>query len=137
MQNSIVIFTFLFLTGNTLFLVNLVQKLKIASLSWNLVWWLIWICRIQWYVHFVHFPLEMLFLDKSGLKIQNCQFEPKFHHKKTNLNMQNSVVLLFTLSIFDWEYPFWTNLVQKNKTVSLTWDLVPRLMGIWRNQWWC
>ena len=34
-------------------------------------------------------------------------------------------------------YPFWTNLVQKTKTVSLSWNLVPRLIQICSIQRWC
>ena len=36
----------------------------------------------------------------------------------TNSNMQNSMVM-FTFSAFDWKYPFWANLVQNVKIVSL------------------
>ena len=32
--------------------------------------------------------------------------------------MQNSMAM-FTFSVFDWKYPFWTNLVQKIKIVTL------------------
>ena len=45
--------------------------------------------------------------------------------------MQNSV-MLFTFLIFDREYPFWTNLVQKIKIVSLRWKLIPSLIRICR-----
>ena len=36
----------------------------------------------------------------------------------SNLNLHNSVVM-FTFSDFDCKYPFWINLVQKIKIVSL------------------
>ena len=39
----------LFSTGNTFFWINLVQKLKIISLSWNFVPRLIQICTIPWW----------------------------------------------------------------------------------------
>ena len=39
--------TVLFSTGNNFFCVNLVQKLKIVSLSWNLILTVIQICRIS------------------------------------------------------------------------------------------
>ena len=55
---------------------------------------------------------------------------------KTNSNMQNSVVL-FTFSYSDWKYSFSVNLVQKIKTVSLSWNSVPRLIRICRIQWCC
>ena len=50
--------------------------------------------------------------------------------------MQNSV-MLFTFFVFKWKYPFWANLVQKMKMISLSWNLVPRLIRICRIQWWC
>ena len=40
------------------------------------------------------------------------------------------VIILFAL---DWKYPFWTNLIQKIKLVSLSLNLVPRLIRICRN----
>ena len=39
-------------------------------------------------------------------------------------------------SIFDQKFPFWANLVKKIKIVSLSWNLVSRLIRICRNQWW-
>ena len=44
---------------------------------------------------------------------------------------------LFTFSILEWKHPFWANLVQKIKIVSLSWNLVPTLIRISRIQWWC
>ena len=41
----------------------------------------------------------------------------------TNSNMQNSM-MLFTFFVFEWKYPFWANLVQKVKIVSLRLNLV-------------
>ena len=35
-------------------------------------------------------------------------------------------------SVFDWKYLFWVNLVQKLKNVSLSWNLVLRLIQICR-----
>ena len=48
--------------------------------------------------------------------------------------MQNSLVM-FTFSAFDWNYPFWAYLVQKFKIFSLSWNLIARLIRIYRNQW--
>ena len=59
----------------------------------------------------------MPFLGKFGPKSQNYQFMLKFG-TYTNSNMQNSMVM-FTFSAFDWKYPFWANLVQNVKIVSL------------------
>ena len=43
---------------------------------------------------------------------------------------------MFSFSIINQKHPFWTNLVQKLKIVSFTLSLVPRLIPIWRIQWW-
>ena len=37
---------------------------------------------------------------------------------------------MFTFSVFDREYPFYTNLVRKVKIISLSWNLVPTLIRI-------
>ena len=49
MQNKMALFTFSVLDGKHPFRGNLVQKIKIFSLSWNLVPRLIQICRIKWH----------------------------------------------------------------------------------------
>ena len=61
-----------------LFLVNLVQKLKIIRLSWNFVLRLIQICRILLWCSLFLFSTGNTFLGKFGPKNQNCQFELKF-----------------------------------------------------------
>ena len=71
MQNSIVVFTFSVLHWKHPFWANLVHKIKIISLSWNLVPRLIWIYRIQWlYSLFLFFRLETPFLGKLFQKIK-------------------------------------------------------------------
>ena len=47
MQNSMVVFTFSVLDQKNPFLANLAQKIKIVSLSWNLIPRLIETCEIQ------------------------------------------------------------------------------------------
>ena len=64
-----------------------------------------------------------------------CQFKLKFC-TQTNSNMQNSMVM-FTFSVFDRKYPFWTNLISKFKIVSLEWNLICGLIRICWIQWWC
>ena len=55
------------------FSINLVQKIKIVSLSWNFLPRSTWICRSQWWcLRFLFWP-EILFLGKFGPKNQNCQ----------------------------------------------------------------
>ena len=71
MQNSIVVFTFSVLHWKHPFWANLVHKIKIINLSWNLVPRLIWIYRIQWlYSLFLFFRLETPFLGKLFQKIK-------------------------------------------------------------------
>ena len=50
--------------------------------------------------------------------------------------MQSSIVV-FAFAFLDVKHPFWANLVQKIKIVSLSWNLVPRLIWICRIKWWC
>ena len=47
--------------------------------------------------------------------------------------MQNSMMML-TFSVFHQKNPFRVNFVQK---ISLSWNLVSRLIRICRIQWWC
>ena len=117
MQSPMVVFTFCVLDWKHPFWANLVQKLNIVSLSWNLVSILIRICRIQFCLHCLYFRMETPFLGRFGPKNQNCQFKLKFG-TYTNSNMQNSAV-------------------QKIKIVRLSWNLVPRLIWTCRTQWWC
>ena len=66
---------------------------------------------------FFRFPSEIFFLGKLGNNIQSCQFRLKFG-TKTNLNMQNSVVVP-TSAVLDWKYPFCANLIQKLLQLSV------------------
>ena len=92
------------------------------------------ICRIQWCYSLFYFWVEILFLGKFGPKNQNSRFKLKFG-SYSNSNMQNSMVM-FILSVFEWKYPFWANLVQKVKILTLSWNLVPTLIRTCRIQWW-
>ena len=59
----------------------------------------------------------MPFLGKFDPKSQNCQFKLK-SGSYTNANMQNSMVV-FTFFVLNRKHPFWANLVQNVKIVSL------------------
>ena len=48
----------------------------------------------------------------------------------------NSCIPRNACSVFYWKYPFWVNLVQKLKIVSLNWNFVLRLIQICRIPWW-
>ena len=55
MQNSMVMFTFSFLDRKYHFLINLVHKFEIVSLSWNSVPRLCCICKIRWWYSILPF----------------------------------------------------------------------------------
>ena len=85
-----------------LFWVNLAQKLKIISLSWNSVPRLIQICRIPWWCSF------FFVFDWKHLSWQNWFKKSKLSvwaeiSRKTNFNKQNSM-MIFTFWVFDWKY---------------------------------
>ena len=86
-------------------------------------------------VRFFYFRPEVPFWGKYGLKNQNCEFKLKFG-TWTNWNMQNSM-MMFTFSVSEQIHPFWANVVQKTKVVSLSWNVVARLNGICRIRQWC
>ena len=78
MQNSIVVLNFFVYGQKCSFWANLVQKVKIISLSWNSVPTLFRICRIQWRCSLFSFSVRNAILGKFGPKFQNCQFKTKF-----------------------------------------------------------
>ena len=79
------------------FWTNSVLKIKIVSLSWNLVTRLFEYVEFSSDVHFFCFRLEIPFLGKVGQKTQNWQFKLKFF-TWNNSNLQNLKVK-FTFSI--------------------------------------
>ena len=85
------------------------------------------------YVHFFCCWPETSFLGKFGPKNQNYQFNLNFG-TLTNSNMENSIVV-FTFSVLDWKL-FLGNFGPKIKIVSLSWNLIPRLIWTCRIQWW-
>ena len=127
------LFTFFFFQWKYHFWANLVQKIEILTLSWNLVPTIIRTWRIQWWCSFFLFLIRTTLLDKFGPKNQNYHFKLKFG-TYTNSSMQNSMVM-FIYFVFDWKYPFLANLVQKVKIISWSWNLVPGLIRIYRIQW--
>ena len=74
----------------------------------------------------------------TNLVQKNLNFQLKLKFGiKNNSNMQNSMVM-FTFSVFFYrKCPLWANLVQNIKIVSSNWNLAPRLIQVWRIQWWC
>ena len=100
MHNSMVVFTFSVLEWEYHFWENLVQKVKIVSLSWNLLLILIQIC-IEFNSEFTFsvFNQKYFFWTNLVQKNQNCQFKLKFG-TYTNSNMHNSMLVL-TFSVLD------------------------------------
>ena len=94
---------------------NLVQKINIVSLRWNLIPRIIWICWIQWCCSLFSFLTGNTLLGQIWSKLS-----------------------IFTAFMFPIRNAlFWVNLVQKIKIISLSWNLVPILIRICRVQWWC
>ena len=123
------VFTFSALGQKTPFWANLFNKIKIFSLSENLVPRLIWICGIWWW---------------CSLSVFDWKYLRQIWSKKSKLSVWaeiSHIRLIWICRIscvhFLWfwpENPFSVNLV---KIVSLSWNLVPRLIWICRCQWWC
>ena len=111
-----------------LFWVNLVQKLKIISLSWNFVPRLIQICRIPWWCSLFLFSTGNTFLGKFGPKNQNCQFELKFH---TRLIWICRIMQKMSCSLFNFipKKPFLSKSGQKDQNCQFKLKI-----WIWRIQ---
>ena len=69
-------------------------KIRIVSLRRNLVGRLIRICKFSGDAQFFRFRPEIPFFGKFGPKNQTYQFKIG---TKTNLNMQNSMVMFFSV----------------------------------------
>ena len=108
-----------FFDWNYLFWVNLVQKLKIISLSWNFVPRLIQICRVPWWCSLFLFATGNTFLDKFDSKNQNCQFELKCRTRLSEYAELCRKYVVFTSSILDQKNPFWAYLVKKRSKLSV------------------
>ena len=116
MHNSIMLFSFLFLSGNTLFgqILSKKSKLSVESEIWQLDYFEY--AEFSDAAHFFCFSVEIPFLAKFGPQNQNSRFKLKFG-TYTNSNMQNSMVM-FIYFVFDDKQPFWANLVQNIKIIS-------------------
>ena len=123
MQNSIMLFTFSVLGSEYRFCASFVQKIKIVSLSWNLVLRLIQIWRIQWWYSFFPLLTGIVFgnlLQKINIVCWSYDLEPR-------LILICRIRWWFSFLFFvDQKYPFLVNLVQKFKIVSLSWNVVPK-----------
>ena len=76
----------------------------------------------------------------SEVSVTATWFEPtttEFVNEHSTIWVVGWNHVAFTFSVFDRKYHFWVNLVQKIKIINLSWNLVLRLIRIWRIQWWC
>ena len=83
--------------------------------------------------NFFCFWSEILFLGKFGPK--KSQFVSLSENLVPNLNLENLMVM-FTLSFFEWKYPFFGNLFQKIEIIYWSLNLERRLIWICTIQWW-
>ena len=113
------------------------QKIKIVSLSGNLVPRLIWICGIKWWSSLFQFLTGNTFLGKFGPKNQTCQFELKFGTRLIWICRIMQKICGVHFFCFGREKPFLGKSYKKIKIVSLSWFLVPRLIWICGIHWWC
>ena len=112
---------------------NLVHKIIIACLKWNLEPRLTRVCRIRWWCSSF---LSLTLLGKLGTKNQNRLCKIKVG-TQANSYMLNSI-LAFIWPALNVKYPFfWVYLVQKTKIVCLRWNLVSRIIRICWIRWWC
>ena len=77
MQNLMVNFIFFVFEWKYLFWANLVQKIKILTLSWNLVPTIIRTCRIQWWCSFFSFLIRDTLLGQIWSKKSKLSVEAK------------------------------------------------------------
>ena len=126
---------FLVFEWKYLFWANLVLKIEIAISSWNLVPTLIRISRLQWCCSFFLYLIGNTLFGQIWSKKSKLSVEAEIWYL-LNSSMQNSMVM-FILSVFDWKYPFWVNLVKKIKIISWSGNLVARLIWICRIKWCC
>ena len=136
MQNSNVMFTFSVFDQKYCFWVNLLQKVRIVSLSRNLTPMLIWICKIQWWCSFFQFSTKNYF--SGGNLVQ------KIKTVSLSRNLVSTLIRICATQRWCWRFLFSTKnvlfgkiLFWKTKIVSLSWNLVLRLILVWRIQCWC
>ena len=126
MYNSVVVFIFSPLDGKSLLWANLVEKIKVVSLSRNLVPRLIRTCTIQWQCSLFLFQTGTTLFGQIGPKTQNCQLKLRFG-TYTSSNMQNAMVVFIFFLFFCFIFLFFlcfffcfTNLVQKIRIARLS-----------------
>ena len=118
------------------FLNKVSPKIKILSLSWNLVARLIRICRIQ--CAMVIFTFSVLHRKYPFW----ANLVPKFKIVSLSWNLPRLIRICRIhrrcsfFSVLNRKYPFRANFLHKVNIVSLSWNLVPKLIRICKIQWW-
>ena len=130
MQNYLcrkyVVFTFSVLDQKNPLWVNLVKKIKIVSLIWNLVPRLIWISGIQWWCSLflllnINIFLVQIWSKNPKLFVQSeIWYKDQFEYAKFNGGVYFICFRLKIATLF--------------AIVSLSWKSVLRLIRIWRIQ---
>ena len=122
------------------------QKIKIVTLSRNLVPRLIQICRIQWWCSlFPFFDQKYAFWANLVQKIKIVSLTWNLVHSLIMWICRIQWWLSFYFSVLDQIYPLYTLYriypgqicSKKLKFLDLSWNLVPRLIQKCKFQWWC
>ena len=79
--------------------------------------------------NFFFFFRIVTFVVKGKFSKTSKSFKILWKWLQTGSNKENFMVM-FTFFVFYRKYPFWTNLVQQIKIVSLSWKFIPRLTSI-------
>ena len=89
--------------------------------------------KILWWRHHLKIPTPLMspLVTNLGYPLPPSPSDVLFERPLSNNHgcMQNCV-----FSVLDRKYPFWASFVPKFKIVSITWNLVPRLIRICRSQ---
>ena len=114
MQNSNVTFTFSVFDQKYRFWINLVQKVRIVSLSRNWTPMLIWICKIQWWCSFFQFSTKNSFSGENLVqKIKTVSLSWNLVPRLIQICATQRYVLTF--SFFDQKCSFWEKFFLKNQ----------------------
>ena len=112
-----VIFPFSVFDQKCLFWANLVQKVKIISLGWNLIPQLIRICRIQRWCSLFSFSIKNILFGQIWSEMWKLSV--------LRLNLVASLIRVCRIQwccslsfVSDQKYLFWANLVQKFKILN-------------------
>ena len=131
MQNSMEMFTFS--DQKHRFWVNLVQKIKIDSLSWNFVPLLIWKCKIQWWYSLLPFSTEnTCFWSNLVQKLKIVSLSWYLVPRLIQICRIQKWIYFFC---FQPEIPFLDKFGTNNKNYQFSWNSVLRLIRVWKIQW--